>query len=113
MKRARTILAVLAALALAWCGSALAENAAMDLTDEDKAAFGCLDANADGTLDQAEFCKIDKNGDHKISREEYCCLWKDKERAGRYFDQFDLNRDGYLTAGEPFRPKDLIPVYKW
>lgn len=96
MKLAKTVAAGLSALAL-------------------MAAVGCSttsDPGASGRFQRAGLFKaMDDDGDGRISRQEYYNIYQDQETAGKFFDTYDRNGDGFLDRDEFHVPG--ITIFKW
>ena len=56
---------------------------------------------------------LDSSGDGRVSRDEYLAVWPDKKKGQKYFNQFDINKDGYLTPADDLKPGFIINVFSW
>lgn len=76
------------------------------------AAAGCATTPKESPYDKtAMFKRLDTDADGKVSRGEYYSMWRDEETARRYFDAYDANADGYLSAEEFQAPG--ITIMRW
>ncbi len=111
MKSASFISAVVLAAVAVTGTSALAKGS----KDRQPATFQELDANGDGQVTQAEieahrnkrFTDADTDGDGQISLEEMqaAAQTKANERAAKFFERQDANKDGVLSEDELPKPR--------